>query len=64
LTENEIETEVPAEWSAFARDYGVSRGDLLRLRRIERNEGEYRMADHDAADMRTHELMLLLNEAR
>jgi hypothetical protein len=64
LTDNEIETEVPREWSSFAKDYGVSRGDLIRLRRIECNEGEYRMADHDNADMRTHELMLLLNEAR
>jgi len=64
LTENEIEAEVPRQWSSFARDYGVSRDDLLRLRRIECNEGEYRMADHDTADMRTLELMLLLNEAR
>jgi len=64
LTENEIDAEVPREWSSFAKDYGVSRDDLIRLRRIECNEGEYRMADHDAADMRTLELMLLLNEAR
>jgi hypothetical protein len=64
LNEIEIDAEVPPEWSSFAKDYGVSRGDVLRLRRIECNEGEYRMADHDDADMRTHELMLLLNEAR
>lgn len=64
LTENEIEAEVPRQWSSFAKDYGVSRDDLLRLRRIECTEGEYRMADHDTADMRTLELMLLLNEAR
>ena len=31
LTENEIDAEVPREWSTFARDYGVSRGDLVRL---------------------------------
>jgi hypothetical protein len=64
LSESEIEGEVPREWSTFAKDYGISRGDLLRLKRIECNEGEYRMADHDTADMRTLELMLLLNEAR
>jgi len=29
-----------------------------------RRAGEYRMADHDTADMRTLELMLLPNEAR
>ena len=64
LAENEIESVVPREWMDFAKDYGISRDDLLRLRRIERTEGEYRMADHDDADMRTLELMLLLNEAR
>lgn len=64
LSEAEIEGEVPREWATFARDYGISRGDLLRLKRIECSEGEYRMADHDTADMRTLELMLLLNEAR
>ncbi len=64
LTETEVDAEVPHEWVSFAKDYGVSRGDLARLRRIECSEGEYRMADHDDADMRTLELMLLLNEAR
>ena len=64
LNENEIDVEVPREWTAFARDYGISRGDLLRLQRIEFNEGEYHMTDHENADLRTHELMLLLNEAR
>ncbi len=62
LTENEIETEVPRQWSSFTKDYGVSRDDLLL--RIECTDAEYRMADHDTADMRTQELMLLLNEAR
>ena len=64
LNENEIESEVPRHWMSFAKDYGISRGDLIRLGRIERSEGEYRVADHDAADMRTQELMLLLNDAR
>jgi hypothetical protein len=64
LSETEIDGEVPREWVGFAKEYGISRGDLDRLRRIECSEGEYRMADHDSADMRTLELMLLLNEAR
>jgi hypothetical protein len=64
LTEGEIDAEVPHQWIAFAKEYGMSRGDVVRLRRIECAEGEYRMADHDSADMRTLELMLLLNEAR
>jgi hypothetical protein len=64
LTETEVDAEVPREWVSFAKEYGLSRGDLARLHRIERSEGEYRMADHDNADMRTLELMLLLNEAR
>lgn len=64
LTEPEIDAEVPHEWVGFAKDYGISRDDLPRLRRIECNAGEYRLADHDTADMRTLELMLLLNEAR
>lgn len=64
MSETEIEAEVPHDWMSFAKDYGVSRADLGRLRRIECVDGEYRMADHDTADMRTLELMLLLNEAR
>ena len=64
LTEPEIDAEVPHEWVGFAKDYGISRDDLLRLRRIECSDGEYRMADHETADVRTLELMLLLNEAR
>jgi hypothetical protein len=64
LSDAEIDAEVPREWLSFAKDYGISRGDLERLRRIECSEGEYRVADHETADMRTLELMLLLNEAR
>lgn len=64
MSEGEIESEVPHQWMGFAKEYGVSRGDLTRLQRIECEAGEYRMADHDSADMRTLELMLLLNEAR
>jgi hypothetical protein len=64
LSDGEIETAVPREWSEFAKDYGVSHADLDRLRLIERNEGEYRLADGATSDMRTLELVLLLNEAR
>ncbi len=66
LSEAEVEVEVPGEWRAFARDIGVSRGDVTRLRIIERagEEGEYRLVGGNPADMRTLELVLLLNEAR
>lgn len=64
LAENEIEGNVPAEWMAFAKDYGVSRNDLERLRLVEQHEGEWRLKEPAGADMRTQELVLLLNEAR
>jgi len=62
LREEEIDADVPAEWRTFAHDSGISRNDLLRLGCIEETEGEYRL-QHDAeSDMRTMELVLLLNE--
>lgn len=64
LGESEIDGAVPEQWREFARDYGVSRADLERLGRIECHEGEWRLAGGTAADMRTQELVLLLNEAR
>jgi hypothetical protein len=64
LSDAEIESEVPKEWMGFAKENGLSRNDMPRLTRIELHEGEYRLADHETADMRTLELMLLLNEAR
>jgi hypothetical protein len=65
LADAEIDRDVPSEWKHFARDYGISRPDLDRLRSIEQVEGEYRLTAGTAnADMRTQELMLLLNEAR
>lgn len=64
LSEGEIETDVPHEWVGFAKDYGISRGDLTRLRVIELADGEYRLAHGATSDMRTLELVLLLNEAR
>jgi hypothetical protein len=64
LTEAEIEMTVPAEWRQFAKDYGVSSADLDRLVRIECREGEYRLRFSVETDMRTNELVLLLNESR
>ena len=63
LAETEIESDVPAEWRAFARDAGVSRNDLARLRVIEHHDGQYHVAPQAASDMRLQELVLLLNEA-
>ena len=65
LAEAEIDTVVPHEWQHFAKDYGVSQQDIERLRAIEQFEGEYRLAaGASSADMRTRELVLLLNDAR
>ncbi|HEX2122986.1 MAG TPA: hypothetical protein VHL59_15240 [Thermoanaerobaculia bacterium] len=64
LSEAEIESEVPVQWMGMAKKIGVSRPDLVRLRAIELHEGEYRLADGAAKDMRALELVLLLNEER
>lgn len=64
LSESELESGVPAEWLAFAKENGVSRGDLARLLQIERGGGEYRVASGVNADMRTMEIVILLNDAR
>lgn len=63
LTEPEVEAEVPAAWKDFARDYGVSRNDLERLRSIEARDGEFHLASGAPSDMRMNELVLLLNES-
>jgi hypothetical protein len=62
LSEAEVEAEVPPEWTALARDCGISRHDLERLRSIERWEGEYRVVAEATSDVRMMELVLLLNE--
>jgi hypothetical protein len=62
LSEDDLDAHVPREWMAFARVQGVSAKDVDRLRVIEQHEGEYRVAGTDA-DMRTLELVLLLNES-
>ena len=64
LSEAELEADAPSEWREFAKDCGVSRADLERLRLVEQHEGEWRLSGGAAADMRTLELVLLLNEAR
>lgn len=64
MTDPEIESEVPAEWLAFARENRVSRPDLERLGKVEHVGGEYRVATGTAADMRLLELVLLLNDSR
>ncbi len=64
LDEAEIETAVPHQFVEFAKEYGISTTDLTRLRTIELADGEYRVASGTASDMRTLELVLLLNEAR
>jgi hypothetical protein len=62
LSEAEVEAECPEQWRAFAREAGISRNDLVRLSAIELREGEYRLAPDVTTDMRTLELVLLLNE--
>jgi len=64
LADGEIESDVPAEWVGFAKEYGISRGDLDRLRLVEQSAGEFRLIDGTAADLRSLELVLLLNDAR
>lgn len=64
LSEREIDAEVPPQLRTFARDNGVSRADLVRLQSIHAVEGEYRLDPGTGSDMRTLELMLLLNDSR
>lgn len=64
LGEDEVEASAPHEWLAFAKECGISRQDIDRLRLIEQHEGEYRVVEQAATDMRTLELVLLLNETR
>jgi hypothetical protein len=64
LSEIELESAVPPEWMTFAKENGVSIGDLERLRIIERGEEGFRIATGASADMRAQEIVLLLNDAR
>ena len=63
LGEDEVEASARANgWRL--QGMRISRQDIDRLKLIEQHEGEYRLVDHAATDMRTLELVLLLNEAR
>ena len=62
LDDAQLESLTPPEWIVFAKQAGVSERDLERLRVIERHEDEYRVAAGVNADVRTLELVLLLNE--
>ena len=65
LADSELEDAVPPQWLAFARACGISRPDLDRLRLIHpSHDGEFRLTPGAAADMRTLELVLLLNDER
>lgn len=64
LPEAEVDADVPAAWMEFAKDHGVSRNDLERLRSIEQVEGVYRLTSGAPSDMRMNEIVLLLNESR
>ena len=61
LSDADIDDLVPAEWRPFARTAGLSRNDLARLRVIEEHEGTYHVAANAPSDMRTLEIVLLLN---
>lgn len=61
IDEFAIDAEVPEPWRAFAREAGVSREDLARLQLIEQRDGAYALAANAPSDMRTLELVLLLN---
>jgi hypothetical protein len=63
LSDADVDARVPAEWQQFAKDYGLSEADLGRLPAIEQHEGEFRLAAGAASDMRTRELVLLLNDS-
>ncbi len=63
LSESEIESDVPADWMGFAKRHGISRGDLNRLKLIQLEGEEYRVAHGANTDMRLLEIVLLLNDA-
>lgn len=60
IAEADIEATVPPEWVALAREQGLSRPDLERLRSLQVTEGEYHAPA--GSDLRTIELVCLLNE--
>ena len=64
LVDDAISMSVPESWVQFARDYGLSVEDVDRLAKVECVEGEWKLRAATPADMRTQELVILLNDAR
>ena len=62
LTDAEVDALVPPQWLTLARTHGLSRADVARLQSMKLVEGDYQAAP--GADLRTLELMVLLNEER
>ena len=61
LSDEETIHAVPEQWQRFARAVGVSREDITRLAQIEEQDGLCRIKAGVTTDMRTQELLLLLN---
>ena len=61
LDDDAVAASAPPQWLAFAKACGISMQDLERLKWIREHEGEYRVADDAVTDMRTLEIVLLLN---
>ena len=64
LSDEEVESDVPSQWRGFARVNGVSRNDIERLGHVVCFEGEYAVEKDHSPDMRTLEIVLMLNESR
>ncbi|MEA2165711.1 MAG: hypothetical protein QOK37_3838 [Thermoanaerobaculia bacterium] len=61
LDDDAVLASAPPEWLAFAKACGISTPDLERLKLIREHEGEYRVVEDAVTDMRTLEIVLLLN---
>jgi hypothetical protein len=61
LDDDAVVASAPPEWLAFAKSCGISIQDLERLKLIRQHEGEYRLVEEAVTDMRTLEIVLLLN---
>ena len=61
LSDDETIHAAPEQWQRFARTVGVSTQDLDRLKKLELHEDRYRIIEGSETDMRTQELLLLLN---
>ena len=62
LDEAEVEHAATEQWKSFARLVGVSLQDLERLENIEPHEESWRIVPGVETDMRTQELLLLLQQ--